>query len=77
MRNRKVKLRVPIKPIFNTRDVLQFATDAQFKYTGEQPVKCLQFACGKTLSAQERVYGDRCIAHQSPPSFTSLVEGYI
>lgn len=58
-------------------DVPQFAIDAQFKYTGEQPVICLQFGCGRTLSPQERVFSDRCISHQKPTPFPSLIEPYI
>jgi hypothetical protein len=58
-------------------NTFQFAMDAQFHYTGEQPVICLHFGCGKTLGPKERVYGDRCVSHQNPTSYTSLIDPYI
>lgn len=43
----------------------------------DQPIPCEHFGCGKSLSLRESLFSNHCIAHQSPPSFTSLVEGYI
>jgi hypothetical protein len=54
-----------------------FAMDAQFHYTGEEPVICTRFGCGKTLGPKERVYGDRCVSHQKPIPYTSLIDPYI
>lgn len=38
-------------------------------YENPEPVICNHFGCGKTLTSQETLYGDRCIKHsiQSNP----------
>lgn len=58
-------------------NTFQFAMDAQFNYTGEQPVICLYFGCGRTLSPRERVFGNHCISHQKRLLFTSLIDTHL
>jgi len=65
---------IPKPVVINT---FQFAMDAQFNYTGEQPVICLHFGCGKTLSPRERLFGKLCINHRKPTSFPALIDPYL
>jgi hypothetical protein len=45
-------------------------------YHDLKPV-CIHFGCGKSLTPQEKQFGDRCISHQKPVPYTSLIEPYI
>lgn len=35
------------------------------KHTPEQPVICAVFGCGKELSRNEKLYGNKCVQHNS------------
>jgi len=40
-----------------------FLDRALWQTEPEEPVVCSTFACGRTLTAQEQLYGGKCINH--------------
>ena len=55
----------------------EWARNTPFVYKSEEPVLCLHFGCGKTLSPRERLFGKLCINHQKPTSFPALIDPYL
>lgn len=65
------------KPLVR-KDLFEYmAMDLSFVYENEEPVKCKEFGCGRTLSRNERLYSDRCVSHQSPSPFISHIDSHI
>lgn len=48
--------------------------EQEFWDTEEENHICKHFQCSKTLTHEERLYGDFCISHQSKPSLTQLID---
>ncbi len=41
----------------------QFLTNLYRLYTDKEPVICSVFGCGKKLSNQEELFGNKCVKH--------------